>query len=152
MNFTSKIRTGSMVSRVLIVAALGSVGVAVAPARTQSGAVPVVPAVEVAPQADFQASASANIQPVTHWYESKHWWKKNAPIVGGAAGGALIGGLAGGGKGALIGGAAGGGGGYLYKRLEERHHRHEAQKRYREQQRYRGASAARHTTTHQPVE
>lgn len=59
-------------------------------------------------------------QPVT-WYKSKRWWNKHAPIVG-AAGGALIGGLAGGGKGAIIGGAAGGGGGYVYKHLRDHHH------------------------------
>ena len=71
-------------------------------------------------------------QPIS-WYKSKGWWKRNAPIVGGAGGGALIGGLAGGGKGALIGGVAGGGGGYLYKHLKQRHdqHRHSVKHRYR---------------------
>ncbi|HEY7387462.1 MAG TPA: hypothetical protein VH640_03065 [Bryobacteraceae bacterium] len=150
MNFTSKMNPGAVARRLLSMVVLGSVGLAVAPAQTVSvpGA-PVVPAVEVTPQA-----ISANILPVTHWYKNKHWWKKNAPVVGGAAGGALIGGLAGGGKGLLIGGAVGGGGGYLYKRLNERHHRHEAQKRYREQQRYRSASAssARHTHSHRSAE
>ena len=63
-------------------------------------------------------------QPVSSWYKNKHWWKRNAPIVGGAGGGALIGGLAGGGKGALIGGAVGGGGGYAYKRLSHRNRYH----------------------------
>jgi hypothetical protein len=164
MNFTSRIDPGPIVGRVLPIVVLGFVGFA-GPARiiampdssavrkvAQSGDIPVFPAVEVVPQAGLQGPAQANIQPVTHWYKSKHWWKKNAPIVGGAAGGALIGGLAGGGKGLLIGGAVGGGGGYAYKRLEERHHRHEAQKRYREQERYRSASAAQHTTTHQPAQ
>jgi hypothetical protein len=164
MNFTSKINPGPTISRVLPIVVLGFVGFA-APARmiampntlaapivVQGGDVLVFPAVELAPQAGLQGPAQANIQPVTHWYKNKHWWKKNAPIVGGAAGGALIGGLAGGGKGLLIGGAVGGGGGYAYKRLEERHHRHEAQKRYREQQRYRSASAAQHSTTHQPAQ
>jgi hypothetical protein len=56
-----------------------------------------------------------------HWYSNKRWWKKNAPIIGGAGGGALIGGLAGGGKGVLIGGAAGAGGGYLVKKLKPHH-------------------------------
>jgi hypothetical protein len=60
-------------------------------------------------------------QPISAWYKNKGWWRRNAPIVGGAGGGALIGGLAGGGKGALIGGLAGGGGGYLYKHLRQRH-------------------------------
>ena len=72
-------------------------------------------------------------QPISAWYKSKGWWRKNAPIVGGAGGGALIGGLAGGGKGALIGGLAGGGGGYLYKHLKQRHdqHHHNVKRRYR---------------------
>jgi uncharacterized protein YcfJ len=163
MNFTSKINLGS-VGRVLTVAVLGFVGFAAHPARiiampdalaeqklVQSGNVPVLPAVEVAPQAGLQGP-QANVQLVTHWYNNKHWWKKNAPIVGGAAGGALIGGLAGGGKGLLIGGAAGAGGGYLYKHFSERHHRHEVQQHYREQQRYRSASAAHSTTSHTPAQ
>jgi len=62
------------------------------------------------------------------WYKNKHWWKRNAPIIGGAGGGAIIGGFAGGGTGAIIGGAAGGGGGYLYKRLKHSpHHEHQQQ-------------------------
>jgi hypothetical protein len=83
-----------------------------------------VPAVEVVPLLGLQEARSGYYQPVSSWYKNKHWWKRNAPIVGGAAGGALIGGIAGGGKGALIGGAAGGGGGYLYKRLRHSHHHH----------------------------
>jgi hypothetical protein len=153
MNFTSKMTAGFPFSRVLPIAMLGFIGLPIAPAQTvRVSDTLVVPAAEMAPGAGLQGPAQANIQLVTHWYSNKHWWKKNAPIVGGAAGGALIGGLAGGGKGLLIGGAVGGGGGYAYKRLEERHHRHEAQKRYREQQRYRSASAARSTTTHRPAE
>ncbi len=70
-------------------------------------------------------------QPVSSWYKNKHWWKRNAPIVGGAGGGALIGGLAGGGAGALIGGAAGGGGGYLYKRYRNHHNRDKYYYRHR---------------------
>lgn len=93
-----------------------------------NGNVPIVPAVERIPLADVQASAADNFLPVA-WYKSKHWWKKNAPIIGGAAGGGLIGGLAGGGAGAVIGGAAGAGGGYLYKRHKEHHQRNEM--RYR---------------------
>ena len=64
------------------------------------------------------------------WYKNKHWWKRNAPIIGGAGGGAIIGGLAGGGRGAIIGGAAGGGGGYLYKRLKHSHHHEYSQQNY----------------------
>jgi hypothetical protein len=64
------------------------------------------------------------------WYKNKHWWKRNAPIIGGAGGGAIIGGLAGGGTGAVIGGAAGGGGGYLYKRLKHSHHHEYPQQNY----------------------
>jgi hypothetical protein len=66
----------------------------------------------------------AYYQPISGWYKNKHWWKRNAPIVGGAGGGALIGGLVGGGTGALVGGAAGGGAGYLYKRSRQHHHHH----------------------------
>ena len=89
-------------------------------------AAPIVTAVELT------GSGSRTVrpdyfQPTSSWYKNKHWWKKNAPIIGGTAGGALIGGLAGGGKGALIGGVAGGGGGYLYKRLKHRHYRHQTE-------------------------
>jgi hypothetical protein len=80
-----------------------------------------VAAMEVAQAPASQASTPEH-QHKSAWYKNKHWWKKNAPIVGGAAGGGLIGGLAGGGKGAIIGGAAGGGGGYLYKHLRHKSH------------------------------
>jgi hypothetical protein len=83
----------------------------------------IVPAVEQVQAPGVQTVRPKYYQPVA-WYNSKRWWKKHAPIVGGAAGGALIGGLAGGGAGALIGGAAGGGGGYLYKRLRHHDHNH----------------------------
>jgi hypothetical protein len=72
---------------------------------------------------DQQVGGSVSYQPVS-WYKNKHWWKRNAPIVGGAGGGALVGGLVGGGAGAVVGGAVGGGGGYLYKRHKEHHYRH----------------------------
>jgi hypothetical protein len=64
------------------------------------------------------------------WNKTKHWLKRNAPIVGGAGGGAIIGGLAGGGAGAIIGGAAGGGGGYLYKRHKQNKHHEYPQNNY----------------------
>ena len=73
---------------------------------------------------DPQAAGSFSYQPVSSWYKNKHWWKRNAPIIGGAGGGALVGGLVGGGAGALVGGAVGGGGGYLYKRHNEHHQHH----------------------------
>jgi outer membrane lipoprotein SlyB len=72
---------------------------------------------------DPQAAGSISYQPVS-WYKNKHWWKRNAPIIGGAGGGALVGGLIGGGAGAVVGGAVGGGGGYLYKRHKEHHYHH----------------------------
>jgi hypothetical protein len=90
----------------------------------------VTPAVVQSFQANAQAApalqmaGNAYYQPVSSSYKNKHWWKRNAPIIGGAGGGALIGGLAGGGTGALVGGAIGGGGGYLYKRSRDHHHHH----------------------------
>ena len=81
----------------------------------------VIPALRVTRAPGFRTPRTEYYQPVS-WYGSKHWWKRNAPIVGGAAGGAMVGGLAGGGTGALIGGAIGGGGGYAYKRYRHHHH------------------------------
>jgi hypothetical protein len=142
MNFTPKINGRTAVSGILTIAVVGWIGwlnntaPARAPAATTQSAtaihesyrfsdsMPVIPAVDVRPEYGLQTAGSGYYQPVSSWYKSKHWWKRNAPIVGGAAGGALIGGLAGGGTGAVIGGAAGGGGGYLYKRLKHDHHRH----------------------------
>lgn len=51
--------------------------------------------------------------------QNRPWYRgRTAEITaGGAAAGALIGGLARGGKGALIGGIVGGAGGYLYDRM-----------------------------------
>ena len=103
-----------------VVATQNPIGAA---ALQRSNAVLILPAAEMA-----RTPAVQMVQPkyelATAWYKNKSWWKRNAPIVGGAAGGALIGGLAGGGKGVLIGGAAGGGGGYLYKRLKHPKHHH----------------------------
>jgi hypothetical protein len=129
MNFTPKLT--SALGRTLIIATLGSVGwtsnaapaptaakqnTSVAQSLQASGPAPVILAVNSA------ARNSNYYQPVSAWYKSKHWWKRNAPIVGGAGGGALVGGLIGGGPGVVIGGAAGGGAGYLYKR--SRRHRY----------------------------
>jgi uncharacterized protein YcfJ len=99
-----------------------------------SDLVSIVPAVELAPAPGFTARPEY-YQPVDHRYKKSGWWKRNAPIVYGAGGGALVGGLVGGGKGALIGGAVGGGGGYLYKRSRSRHNHHHD--RYRNGYRYR---------------
>ncbi len=83
-----------------------------------NNSVPIMPAVLI----QSTGAQEATVQNSSAWYKNKHWWKKNAPIIGGAAGGGLIGGLAGGGKGLIIGGAAGAGGGYLYKHFK--HHDH----------------------------
>lgn len=140
MTFTSKLYARPAISAVLAIAVIGLIGrvhyVAPAPApivathdalATQNSPEPIRAqlsyAVMETAAPDFQAARSDYYQPVTSWYKRKGWWKRNAPIIGGAGGGALIGGLAGGGKGALIGGAVGGGGGYVYKRYR-RHHRH----------------------------
>jgi hypothetical protein len=136
MNFTPKTNVRPVVRGILTIAVVGLIGwvshfgSASAPiAATQNGfAVQEpfqsdnVPSMEQALGPGYQTGRSEYYQPISGWYKNKHWWKRNAPIVGGAAGGALIGGFVGGGKGALIGGAVGGGGGYLYKR--SRHHRH----------------------------
>jgi hypothetical protein len=141
MNFTPKIDV-RVVRGILILAAVGLVGsvghVAYTPVpvpATQSAfagqesfqtsdAVMIIPEAGLATVPGFQTTRPDYYQPVTHWYNSKGWWKRNAPIVGGAGGGALVGGLVGGGKGALIGGAVGGGGGYLYKHYHHHHHHH----------------------------
>ena len=142
MNFTPK-NFRAAISGFLTIAVVGLIGwvIHVSPApvpivATQgtnamqqsfstSYAAPVVPAVELTPAIwQEEAGQPSYYQPVSSWYKSKHWWKRNAPIVGGAGGGALVGGLIGGGPGALIGGAAGGGGGYLYKRSRHHHHNH----------------------------
>ena len=136
MNFTPKIDVRPIVYGILTVAVVGLIAwgshvipapmpvaathetLAVPEVTQSSPAVPVVPAVLRTPAPGFQ---TARLEYVS-WTTSKHWWKRNAPIVGGAGGGALIGGLAGGGKGALSGGAVGAGGGYAYKRYH--HHDH----------------------------
>jgi hypothetical protein len=139
MNFTPKINAIPLLSGVLAIAAVGLIGrvnhIAPAPApivATQdayavensfrpTGAEPIFATEALTP--DYQAAMPQYYQPVA-WYGSKHWWKRNAPIVGGAGGGALVGGLLGGGTGAVIGGAVGGGGGYLYKRHRDHRYYH----------------------------
>ena len=137
MNFTPKIGVRGAVYGILTLAVVGLIGwvghVAPVPIQARHGtlalqgsfqtgnALLVIPAVERKPAPGFQTVGPEYYQ-TSAWYKSKHWWKRNAPIVGGAGGGALIGGLAGGGTGALIGGAIGGGGGYAYKRYRHHHH------------------------------
>jgi hypothetical protein len=153
MNFTPKMSV-RIIGGILAVAVVGSIGwdSHVAPAPTvatqntfatqkyfpTNNRIPMISAVAIMPAAGLQTALPEGYtyQPITHWYKNKYWWKRNAPIVGGAAGGALIGGLAGGGGGALIGGAVGGGGGYAYKRIrrhEQRKHsyQHQYQHGYR---------------------
>jgi hypothetical protein len=129
MNFTSKIKVGILIIAVAAIAAWGS-HAGFAPMVAQQHSISVEEPYRLnslvwfIPAPSFQQARSDYYQPVTAWYKNKHWWKKNAPIVGGAGGGALVGGLLGGGKGALIGGAVGGGGGYLYKRHHSHHSRY----------------------------
>jgi hypothetical protein len=119
MNFSSKQNFISGLCGVLVLALVGSLGW-----FNDLSPAPSAPVQQV----QFVGSESAapqNYQTVSAWYKSKHWWKSNAPIIGGAGGGALVGGLVGGGTGAIVGGAVGGAGGYAYKRY--RHHQHHEQ-------------------------
>jgi hypothetical protein len=144
MNFTSKVKLGFVACGILITAAATAlIGWAshliLAPApivtmrdtfakqdsiRTSDHLQINRRGVALTQSPDLRANRAEYYQTIA-WYNSKHWWKKNAPVVGGAAGGALIGGLAGGGTGAIIGGAAGGGGGYLYKHFKDHDHHQE---------------------------
>ena len=135
MNFTTKKNVASVVGGALTIAVVGLIGwvnhAAPTPIITThntpaaheafqpSDRITITPAVLMTPAVGVESNSPYYYQPVAS-YKTRHWWKRNAPIVGGAAGGALVGGLIGGGPGVLIGGAAGGGGGYLYKR--SRHH------------------------------
>jgi len=139
MNFTPK-KHARVVSGILTVAVVGLIGWAhhavprpvpitaeqnsfvVQQSLQPDNAVLVNPVAEPAAPLTFDSAGPVYYQPISSWYKSKHWWKRNAPIVGGAAGGAVVGGLIGGGPGALVGGAVGGGGGYLYKRSRHHHH------------------------------
>ena len=139
MKFTLRFNVVPIACGVLTIVAVGwseSVN------RAGSAPAPIVAAQDTAVQKSFQTnggvriiSAVENVQPAyaqrenflpVAWYKDKHWWKRNAPIIGAVAGGGLIGGLAGGGKGLIIGGAAGAGGGYLYKHFRDRDHHHSA--------------------------
>ena len=125
MHFTPKLKIRRAVQGILAITAVGLIlsvsHIATAPLPVAANAVFINPALEYIPTADFRTAGPEYFQ-LVHWYNSKHWWKRNAPIVGGAGGGALIGGLAGGGTGALVGGAVGGAGGYAYKRYHHHHH------------------------------
>ncbi len=130
MNFTPKTEVRRFVGGILTTAVIGItplVGHA-APAPTtyaiEESVQAYSPAVEAIPAPGLQTAQSDLYQPVVSWHKTESWVKRNAPVVGGAAGGALVGGLVGGGAGALIGGALGGGGGYAYQRYK-RHHRNE---------------------------
>ena len=145
MNFTSKAKLGLVASGILTIAAataligwVSHLNLAPAPTVTMRDAFATQDSIRTSNglQIDhkgatltqsphLQTNRSEEFQTIA-WYNSKHWWKKHAPIVGGAAGGALIGGLAGGGTGAVIGGAAGGGGGYLYKHFKDHDHHPES--------------------------
>ena len=139
MSFTPKTESRPVVRGILTIAVAGLIGIAgqyVPKLTTNLGnegnyiekayraPSPLVYAVMTAPSEGIRSSTPEYYQPVSSWYKNKHWWHRNAPVVGGAAGGALIGGLAGGGTGALIGGAAGGGLGYAYKHYHHHHHYH----------------------------
>jgi hypothetical protein len=153
MNFTPKIKGGPIACGILTMAAVGWSGpinvarepvpmvatqnmFAVSEFFQTNGVVPITPAVEGFLPASAQ-SATPDYIHQTHWYNNRSWWKRNAPIIGGAAGGGLIGGLAGGGKGLLIGGAAGAGGGALYKHFRHRRYHEGTASRYGQPQRYR---------------
>jgi hypothetical protein len=110
-------------------------GAAPAPARDSfpaTYAAAAAPAIQPETISGSQIAPTGSYQPIA-WYGHKHWWKKNAPIIGGAGGGAIVGGLLGGGKGALIGGAIGGGGGYAYKRLKQHHDHRDHSRNYNRQ-------------------
>ena len=137
MKFASKIKSGRIFSGSLTIAVLGLMGwgyLVFSPsapfgARQRAFAVqesfPMSESItEVTPAVAFQTTGGVYYQPVSSWPKNGHWWKRNAPIVGGAGGGALVGGLVGGGTGALVGGAIGGGGGYLYKRSRDHRYNH----------------------------
>jgi hypothetical protein len=137
MDFTPKIGVKRSLYGMLAMAVVGFMAWVSEPAPTQiaathdtlalhesyqtSNAMLVMPAAE-RPIGYLRSANSEYYQPISHWYNNKHWWKRNAPIIGGAGGGALIGGLAGGGTGALVGGAIGGGSGYAYKHYRSHHH------------------------------
>jgi len=138
MNFTPRINVEHIVCGTLTIAVVGLISYVSRVAPSTETQYPmatqqyflanetrlIVPAAGLAPVSDPAAGRPVNYQPVSSWYKSKHWWKRNAPIVGGAGGGALVGGLVGGGTGAVIGGAAGAGGGYLYKHTRHQHEHH----------------------------
>src|SRR5262249_21063327 len=133
MYLTSKFRAGAVLSAFLIIAGAGWLARAryAAPAPASVVAKPAIFTTEEpfnynAPAVPAVGQSSAQVYQITQpYYHHRHrrsWARRNAPILGGAGGGALIGGLAGGGTGALIGGAAGAGGGYLYKHFHHHHH------------------------------
>src|SRR5689334_12363904 len=91
MNFTPKIY-------IAVLGAILALGVAIgwksshAPrafqptVAAQDAYVAVIPAIQLGSPNDYYL-------PVSSWYKNKSWWKKHGPVVGGAGGGALVGGL-----------------------------------------------------------
>src|SRR5262245_7114054 len=114
MRFTPKLYLG-VLGRLLAVGV--AVGMIACPSHVTFAATPAVQTAAAIMPAVQVGTLTVYDQP---WYKNHRWWKRNVPIIGGAAGGAVIGGLLGGGKGTIVGGAIGGTGGYLYKR----HKRH----------------------------
>lgn len=127
MNFTREIKARWFVGVILASAVLGLIlWTSHGPTKPMTSGVDesVQANTHIAKTPGFQTAGPYYYQPVASWSKTKHWLKRNAPIIGGAGGGAVVGGLVGGGTGALVGGGLGAGGGYLYKRHHE-HHYHE---------------------------
>src|SRR5215471_19879028 len=61
------------------------------PSHVTAAATPAVPAETAIMPAVQLGTPYAYYQPVTHWYKNRRRWKRNVPIIGGAAGGAAIG-------------------------------------------------------------
>jgi len=140
MHFTPRINIRPLRRGTLALVVTGSIGFSqagtasapiVAAEKSFPATYTTTPATQLASATGFQTQAGS-YQAIA-WYKNKHWWKKNAPIIGGAGGGAVVGGLLGGGTGAIVGGAIGGGGGYAYKRLKHHHNQQNHSHNYNHQ-------------------